>query len=64
MWYTTKVWPKVENITRDLEVHMSHPGPEIWEKSGRLIDYLKCKETKGIVIINPKVLKAVMFCKF
>ena len=26
-----------------------------------MIGYLKGKETKGIIIINPKVLKAVMF---
>ena len=29
---------------------------------GRLIGYIKGKETKVIVIKNPKVLKAVMFC--
>ena len=29
---------------------------------GRLIDYLKGKNTKGIIIRKPKVLKAVMLC--
>ena len=27
MWYTTKVGPDVENLARELVVHMSHPGP-------------------------------------
>ena len=41
---------------------MIHPGPENWKSSGRLIGYLKGKYNKDIIIINPKVLKAVMFC--
>ena len=27
MWYTTKVGPEMVNVARELEVHMSHPGP-------------------------------------
>ena len=62
MWYTTKVRPDVANAARELVVHMSHPGPEHWKVLGRLIGCLKGKETKGIIIRKPKVLKAVMFC--
>ena len=40
---------------------MSNLGPEHWKKLGCLIGYLKGKETKGIIIRKPKVLKAVMF---
>ena len=29
---------------------------------GRLIGYLKSKKTKGNIVRNPKVIKAVMFC--
>ena len=62
MWYTTKVVPDVTNAARELAVHMSHPGPKHWKALGHLIGYLKDKETKGIIIINPKVIKSVMFC--
>ena len=62
MCYTTKVGPDVANAERELLVHMSHPGTEHWELLGRLIGYLKVKETKGIIIRKPEVLKAVMFC--
>ena len=62
MWYTTKVGPDMANAARELVVHMSHPGQEQWRVLGCLIGYLKVKETKGIIIINPKVMKAVMFC--
>ena len=41
MWYTTKVGTDAENAARELEVHMSHPGPEHWKALGRLIGYLK-----------------------
>ena len=61
IWYTIKVVPDVENTARELAVHMSHPGTEYWKALGCLIGYLKGKDTKGIVIRNPKVLKAVMF---
>ena len=54
MWYPTKVGPDVKNAGKDLAVHMSHPGPDNWKALGRLIDYLKGKETKGIIIRNPK----------
>ena len=54
MGYMTKVGPDVENAARGLAVHMSHPGPEHWKALGRLIAYLKGKETKGIIIRNPK----------
>ena len=49
------------NVGRELAVHMSHPGTEHWEALGRLIGYIKCIETKGIIIKYPKVMKAVMF---
>ena len=62
MWYTTKVGPDVENAARELAVHTSHPGPKHWKALGCLIVYIKSKETKGIIIINPKFLKALIFC--
>ena len=62
MWYTTKVGPDVANAARELAVHMSHPGPEHWKELGRLIGYIKGKETKVTIIRNPKVLKAVILC--
>ena len=43
-------------------MHTIHPGTDHWKALGRLIGYLKGKDTKGIIIRNPKVLKAVMFC--
>ena len=61
MWYTTKVVPDVVNAARELEVHMSHPWLEYWKSLGRLIGYLKGKETKGIVVRKLKVLIYVMF---
>ena len=62
MWYTTKVRPDVANATRDLAVHMSHPGPEHLKALGRLIGYIKVKYMKVIIIRKPKVLKVVMLC--
>ena len=68
MWYATKVVPEVANTEntanaeRKLAVHISNPGTEYWKELVRLIGYLKGKETKVIVIINPKVLKSGMFC--
>ena len=62
IWYTTKVGPDVENVARELVVHISHPGLEHWKALGCLIGYLKVKYTKYIVIRNPKVLKDVIFC--
>ena len=62
MCYTTKVVLDVVNTARELAVHMIHPGPEHWKALGRLIRYIKGKNTKGIIIKNPKVLKAIMFC--
>ena len=62
MWYTTKVVTDVANVARELAVHMIHPGPEHWKKLGHLIGYLKGKYTKGIIVRNPKILKAVIFC--
>ena len=62
MWYTTKVVPEVENAARELAVYMSHPGMGHCKSLVRLIDYLKGKDTKVIVIIKPKVMKAIMFC--
>ena len=49
------------NAARELEVHMSHPGPEHCKALVSLIFCLKVKDTKGIIIRKPKVLKAVMF---
>ena len=62
IWYTTKVGSDVENVTRELAVHMSHPGMEHWRSLGSLIGYLKGKYTKLIITINPKVLKSIIFC--
>ena len=64
MWYTTKVESNVANAARELAVHRSHPGMEHCKELGCLIGYIKVKETKGIVIKNTKVLKAVMFCDY
>ena len=52
----------MENVERNLALHIIHTGTEHWKSLGRLILYLKVKETKGIAIKNPKVLKAVIFC--
>ena len=49
MRYTTEVVP---NAARELEMHMSHPEPENWKALGHLIEYLKGKKEKGIIIIN------------
>ena len=62
MWYTTKVGPDVENAARKFSVHMSHPGLEHLTALGRLIGYIKDKDTKGLIIRKTKVLKAIMFC--
>ena len=43
MWYTTKVGYDVENMARELAVHMLNPGPEHWKTLGRTIGYLKGK---------------------
>ena len=58
----TNFGPDVKNAATELVVHMSHPGTENWKALGRLIGYPKGKETKGIIISKPKVLKSVMFC--
>ena len=52
----------MSNVARELDVHMSHPGPEHWNAFGRLIGYLKGKKTKGIMIRKPKILNAVICC--
>ena len=62
MCYTTKLGPDVANAEMELAVQMSHLGTEHWKILGRLIVYLKGKETKGIIIRNPKVMKLVIFC--
>ena len=62
MWYTTKVVPDVANATRELALNMSNPGTEHWKELGRFLGYLKGKDTKGIFIRNPKVMKADIFC--
>ena len=61
MWYKNKVVPSVVNSERELVVRISHPGSEHWKSFGRLIGYLKGKETKRIFNRNPKVIKTVMF---
>ena len=61
MWYTTKVGYDVENMARELAVHMIHPGPEYRKALGHIIGYLKGKEKKGIFIRKPKVIKYVIF---
>ena len=48
MWYTTKVGPNVGIASRELAVHMSHPGPEHWKALGHLIGYIKVKEPKAL----------------
>ena len=62
MWYTTNVGPDMANAARELVTQMSHLGTEHWDTLGRLIGYLKGKDTKGIIIRKPKVMKAVLFC--
>ena len=62
MWYKTKVGRDVANAEMELEVHTSHPGTEHWKALGLFIGDLKVKDTKGIIIRKPKVLKAVMLC--
>ena len=57
MWYTTKVGPDVKNMARELEVQISYLGTEHWKKLERFIGYPKGKETKGIIIKKPKVMK-------
>ena len=52
----------MENAAMELAVNMSHPGTEHWMSLGRLIVYLKGRVTKGTIIRNPKVMKAVMLC--
>ena len=64
MWYKNKVVPSVVNSERELVVRISHPGSEHWKSFGRLIGYLKGKETKRIFNRNPKVIKTVMFCNY
>ena len=61
MWYKTKVIPSVVNAEGELVVHVSHPETEHWKLLGRLIGYIKGKETKVIFNINNKVIKDVMF---
>ena len=50
------------NAAKELEVHMIHPGTEDWKALGRLIEYIRGKYTKGIIIIMTKIMKAFMFC--
>ena len=64
IWCTTKVGPDVSNAEIELAVHMIHPGTEHWKALGHIIVYIKYKDSKVIVIRNPKVLKAVMFCDY
>ena len=52
------------NAARELAVHMSHTGTEYWKALGRLIGYLKAKETKVIIVRNLMILKVFIFCYF
>ena len=61
MCYTMKVGTDVANASRELAMHRIQTGPEHFNSLRRLIGYLKVKNTKGIIVRNPKVLKAVMF---
>ena len=61
MGCTTKVGSGVTNTATDLNIHMIHPGTEKWKSLGSFIGYLKGKETKVVIVRNPKVLKAVIF---
>ena len=60
MWYTKKVRPDVKNAARELAIKMNHIGLEHRKVLVCLIGYLKFKNTKGIIIINPIVFKYVM----
>ena len=51
----------MSKAARELAVQMSHTGQEHLKALGRWIGLLKSKDTKGIVIRNPKVLKAAIF---
>ena len=46
----------------EVVVQISHYGPEHWKALGRLIGYIKVKDTKGIFNRNPNVIKDIMFC--
>ena len=59
--YTKNVVTDVENAARDLAVHRSNTGLEHWKELGCLIEYLIVENTKGIIIIKPKVLRRLCF---
>ena len=61
MWYKTKVIPSVVNVARELVIHISHPETKHWKALGRLVGYIKGKETKCIVIRKPKGIKGVIY---
>ena len=54
MWYTTKVRPGVEDTTRELSLHMSHPGTENWKAlvSKGLSFVLNCGQLLARSVIN------------
>ena len=64
MLYTTEVGPSMANAARELAMHMIHPGPEHWKSLGHLIGCLKGKSKKFVIIRNPKVIKAIIFCDY
>ena len=64
MLYNTELEPDVANTARELEVHMSHTLIEHWKELGRLIGFIKGKQTKGIVTRKPKVIIVVMFYNY
>ena len=61
MGCTTKVGSGVTNTATDLNIHMIHPGTEKWKSLGSFIGYLKGKETKVVIVRNPKVLRRLYF---
>ena len=40
---------------------MSHPGPEHQKEMQHMLGYLKGKNTEGIIIRKPKIIKSIMF---
>ena len=56
MWYTTKVGPDFATAAMEFVVHIINIGTEHCKALGRLIGYIKVKETKVIIIRKSKVL--------
>ena len=41
MWYTTNVGPEVENVAKELILHIIHPGKVHWKALRRFVGYIK-----------------------